>query len=241
MRTAVDDVSNHFPTAIISGRSREKVFNFVKLKNVYYSGSHGMDTMGPAPKNVSYDDKYLHKISDNEGNDFIVFQPARDFLSTIEKMLIEVKERTQNIKGVVIEDNRFCLSVHYRHVKDEDYGRVEEEVELMVANNPGFHVTKGNKVLEIRPSIGWNKGDALKYLLDTLGFHNSSHVFPIYIGDDTTDEDAFKVLRDGGEGYPIIVSSTPKETMALHSLRNPSEVQAFLMRLGRWGFDNHNQ
>ncbi|XP_052622140.1 probable trehalose-phosphate phosphatase 3 [Lactuca sativa] len=242
MRTAVGDVSDHFPTAIISGRSREKVFDFVKLKKVYYSGSHGMDTMGPAPKNVSYDNKYLHKISDNEGNDFVVFQPAQDFLSTIEKMLIEVKERTRNIKGVTIEDNRFCLSVHYRHVKDEDYGRVESEVESVLAKNPGFHVTKGNKVLEIRPCIGWNKGDALKYLLDTLGFHNSTssnHVFPIYIGDDTTDEDAFKVLREGGiEGYPIIVSSTPKETMALHSLRNPSEVQSFLMRLGRWGFNN---
>lgn len=79
----------------------------------------------------------------------------------------------------------------------QDYGRVESEVESVLARNPGFHVTKGNKVLEIRPCIGWNKGDALKYLLDTLGFHNSTssnHVFPIYIGDDTTDEDAFKVF-----------------------------------------------
>ncbi|KAL4574772.1 hypothetical protein LXL04_021610 [Taraxacum kok-saghyz] len=246
MRTAVRDVSNHFPTAIISGRSREKVFDFVKLKTVYYSGSHGMDTMGPAPKNVVYDNKYLQKISDNEGNDFIVFQPARDFLSAIEKfsdtwhaqMLREIKERTENIKGVVIEDNRFCLSVHYRHVKNEDYKKLEEELELLLVKNPGFHITKGNKVLELRPSIGWNKGDALKYLLDTLGFHKSSDVFPIYIGDDTTDEDAFKVLREGGEGYPVIVSSSPRETVATHSLRNPSEVQSFLMRLGRWGVDN---
>lgn len=47
--------------------------------------------------------------------------------------------------------------------------------------------------MEIRPSIEWNKGNALEYLLETLGFKDSSDVLPLYIGDDRTDEDAFKV------------------------------------------------
>lgn len=47
--------------------------------------------------------------------------------------------------------------------------------------------------MEIRPSIKWDKGHALEYLLDTLGFGDSSDVLPVYIGDDRTDEDAFKV------------------------------------------------
>lgn len=63
----------------------------------------------------------------------------------------------------------------------------------MLANHPDFHFTIGKKVFEIRPSIEWNKGDALNYLLEAFGFHNASKVFPIYIGDDKTDEDAFKV------------------------------------------------
>lgn len=50
------------------------------------------------------------------------------------------------------------------------------------------------QVFEIRPTIKWNKGNALEYLLDTLGFADSSDVLPIYIGDDRTDEDAFKVF-----------------------------------------------
>ncbi|KAK1415203.1 hypothetical protein QVD17_30976 [Tagetes erecta] len=238
MREAVRSVSKCFPTAIISGRSREKVHDFVKLNSVYYSGSHGMDTIGPAPKKNSYDKNYQKKTYDNEGNEFIVFQPAQDFLPAIKKMLTEVKERTRKIPGVAIEDNRFCVSVHYRHVKEKDYERVEEEVKLMLANYPDFHFTRGKKVLEIRPSIEWNKGDALKYLLETLGFHDSGDVLPVYIGDDRTDEDAFKVLRERGDGYPIIVSSAPKETMALYSLQSPSEVQTFLTRLSMWGIEN---
>jgi trehalose-phosphatase len=47
--------------------------------------------------------------------------------------------------------------------------------------------------MEIRPTIDWDKGRALQYLLDNLGFDNSSDAIPIYIGDDKTDEDAFKV------------------------------------------------
>ena len=47
--------------------------------------------------------------------------------------------------------------------------------------------------MEIRPIINWDKGRALQYLLDTLGFEDPSNVLPIYIGDDKTDEDAFKV------------------------------------------------
>ncbi|XP_057801810.1 probable trehalose-phosphate phosphatase G [Salvia miltiorrhiza] len=47
MRVAVRNVAKYFPTAIISGRSRDKVYEFVGLTELYYAGSHGMDIMGP--------------------------------------------------------------------------------------------------------------------------------------------------------------------------------------------------
>uniref|UniRef100_A0A452YU08 Trehalose 6-phosphate phosphatase n=1 Tax=Aegilops tauschii subsp. strangulata TaxID=200361 RepID=A0A452YU08_AEGTS len=53
MRAAVRHVASLFPTAIISGRSRDKVFDFVKLTELYYAGSHGMDIMGPIRKSES--------------------------------------------------------------------------------------------------------------------------------------------------------------------------------------------
>lgn len=56
------------------------------------------------------------------------------------------------------------------------------------------------QVLEIRPSIKWDKGKALEFLLESLGYANSNDVLPIYIGDDRTDEDAFKVFY-----YVIII------------------------------------
>ena len=47
MREAVRDIALLFPTAIISGRGREKVESFVQLRELYYAGSHGMDIAGP--------------------------------------------------------------------------------------------------------------------------------------------------------------------------------------------------
>ncbi|KAG8381163.1 hypothetical protein BUALT_Bualt06G0093800 [Buddleja alternifolia] len=240
MRSAVREVARLFPTAIISGRSRDKVYEFVKLDEIYYAGSHGMDIMGPPLHVESYDGKYQMNTLDEKGNEFTIFQPAKEYLPSIKKMLKDLKRKTRDVPGAFVEDNRFCISVHYRHVSDEDYGLLEDIIRNVISEyNSLFHVTRGKKVMEIRPSIKWNKGDALTYLLDTFGFADSTNVIPFYLGDDKTDEDAFKVLRGRGQGYPIIVSSAPRETSASHSLRDPSEVLAFLMRLARWGESSH--
>ena len=47
MRQTVRQIAELFPTAIISGRGREKVQAFVQLPELYYAGSHGLDIAGP--------------------------------------------------------------------------------------------------------------------------------------------------------------------------------------------------
>ncbi|KAJ6340591.1 hypothetical protein OIU77_008368 [Salix suchowensis] len=216
MRAAVKEVAEYFQTAIISGRSRDKVKGFVKLNNIYYAGSHGMDIMAPPWPVRSSDGNCLTVSHDRKGND-VVFQPAHKFLPAIQKILKELKEAIMKIPGARVEDNIFCVSVHFRQAREET-----------------FDFGCGKKVMEIRPSIEWNKGNALEYLLDTLGFGNCTNVLPVYIGDDKTDEDAFKVIQKRGQGYPIVVTSIPKDTKASYSLYDPSEVLSFLSCLARW-------
>jgi len=56
-----------------------------------------------------------------------------------------------------------------------------------------------------------------------------SDVVPFYLGDDTTDEDAFDALKDIGIG--ILVAETPRPTAAIYLLRDTREVKQFLETL----------
>ncbi|KAL5055245.1 hypothetical protein RYX36_035927, partial [Vicia faba] len=106
------DVAKHFPTAIVTGRCRDKVFNFVKLGELYYAASHGMDIMGPT-KNQSVE----KCISDS--NKPVLFQPASQFLSMIDEVYKILLEKTKSVPGAMVENNKYCLSVHFRCVDEK--------------------------------------------------------------------------------------------------------------------------
>ncbi|CAN6232743.1 unnamed protein product [Urochloa humidicola] len=223
MRAAVRNVAKYFPTAIVSGRSRKKVFEFVKLKELYYAGSHGMDIV------TSVAEHNTEKC--REAN---IFQPACEFLPMIDEVSKALLEVISGIEGANIENNKFCVSVHYRNVAEKDWGVVAQLVNEVLVAFPRLKVTNGRMVLEVRPVIDWDKGKAVEFLLQSLGLNDCENVIPIYIGDDRTDEDAFKVLRERNCGYGILVSQVPKDTEAFYSLRDPSEVMGFLNSLVRW-------
>ncbi|KAM0849304.1 hypothetical protein ACQ4PT_053812 [Festuca glaucescens] len=260
MRAAVRNVAKQFPAAIVSGRSRKKVLEFVKLKELCYAGSHGMDIMTSSAN-------YIHNTE--KGKEANLFQPAREFLPMIDEVSKSLLEVTSGIEGASVENNKFCVSVHYRNVDEkvnimsirqfdgpapslllwmylqihltflhvccsQDWKLVARLVNEVLEGFPRLKVTNGRMVLEVRPVIDWDKGKAVEFLLQSLGLSDSENVIPIYIGDDRTDEDAFKVLRERNCGYGILVSQVPKETEAFYSLRDPSEVMEFLNSLVRW-------
>lgn len=231
MRGVVRKVSKHFPTAIISGRSRDKVYEFVGLTELYYAGSHGMDIVGPVRQSIYDDNRNCVRSTDEQGKEVNLFQPAGEFLPMIDEVLRSLFECTKDIVGVKVESNKFCVSVHYRNVEEKNWKIVAQCVNDVLKDYPRLRLTHGRKVLEVRPVIDWDKGKAVTFLLDSLGLSNCDDVLPIYVGDDRTDEDAFKVLREGHQGYGILVSSVPKESNAFYSLRDPSEVMEFLKSL----------
>nr|ATE80676.1 Trehalose-phosphate phosphatase 1 [Betula platyphylla]ATE80677.1 Trehalose-phosphate phosphatase 2 [Betula platyphylla]ATE80678.1 Trehalose-phosphate phosphatase 3 [Betula platyphylla] len=222
MRETVRKLAKCFPTAIVTGRCRDKVYSFVKLAELYYAGSHGMDIKGPATGS-----KYK-KASEGNG---VLFQPASEFLPMIDEVFKQLVEITKSTPGAKVENNKFCASVHFRCVDEKKWSELAQQVKSVMKDYPKLRLTQGRKVLEIRPTIKWDKGKALEFLLESLGFANCTDVFPVYIGDDRTDEDAFKILRDRGQGFGILVSKFPKETSASYSLQEPAQVKDFLGRL----------
>ncbi|XP_047313750.1 probable trehalose-phosphate phosphatase D [Impatiens glandulifera] len=181
----------------------------------------------------------MRRFNQLAGNQFVAKQHEQNPIDSDYNLWLskhpsaQMEEGMKDIPGSLIEDNRYCLSIHYRHVNEKDLSTLQNRVQSILKNWPMFHTTGGIKVTEIRPSIKWDKGDALKYLLETFKdiSNSSKDLIPIYIGDDRTDEDAFTVLRSMNCRFPIVVNSKAKETAALYSLRDPQEVFHFLSRL----------
>lgn len=228
MRGTVRNVAKYFPTAIISGRNRDKVYDLVGLTELYYAGSHGMDIMGPVTNTNNVNS------TDQQGKEVKLFQPAKMFLPMIDEVFRTLVENTKGIKGAKVENHKFCASVHYRNVDEKNWSTIAQCVHDVLKGYPRLRLTHGRKVLEVRPVIDWNKGKAVEFLLESLGLNGRDDVLSIYIGDDKTDEDAFKVLKKRNRGYGILVSPVPKETSAFYSLREPAEVMEFLKALVRW-------
>ena len=88
-----------------------------------------------------------------------------------------------------------------------------------------LRVSPGKKVWDVQPDIEWDKGKALLWLLDALGV-NSCATLPLYIGDDLTDEDAFRVIHD--RGVSIVVREEPRRSIAQYALNNTEEVRVFI-------------
>ncbi|KAL8133172.1 putative trehalose-phosphate phosphatase H [Apium graveolens] len=226
MRATVRKLARYFPTAIVSGRCREKVYSFVRLAELYYAGSHGMDIKGPS-RSSQY-----NKFQTTQSS--TLCQPATKFLPMINEVYEVLLEKTKFTPGANVENNKFCVSVHFRCVEEKKWSELAQKVRSVLKDYPKLQLTQGRKVLEIRPAIKWDKGKAVEFLLESLGYANFTDVFPVYIGDDRTDEDAFKVLADRGHGLGILVSRSPKETQASYSVREASEVMEFLQQLVEW-------
>jgi len=119
------------------------------------------------------------------------------------------------------------LAFHYRMVeKEKSQEMIDKFLNLVnkVGNPNSIDVLHGSKVVEIRPK-GWNKGKAVELILKKVS--KNKNFLPIYIGDDTTDEDAFNSI--GNKGITIFVENDEeRSTSAQYSLKNPNEVLDFL-------------
>lgn len=73
----------------------------------------------------------------------------------------------------------------------------------------------------------WDKGRAILWLLDQLDLDKPS-MLPMYLGDDTTDEDGFRALSDRGIGIRV---GAEEPTQAAYRLKDPEDVQAFFQAL----------
>jgi alpha,alpha-trehalase len=153
---------------------------------------------------------------------------ATEFLPDLDQAEKELREALDGIPGARVERKRFSVASHYRNVNENDMPKVERAVREVAARHRELRTIDGKKVCELLPNVDWDKGKAVLWLLEMVGVEREKFC-PVYVGDDSTDEDAFLAIEHRGIG--ILVSEQPQPTAAKYSLKNPAEVERFLHEL----------
>jgi trehalose-phosphatase len=192
-------------TTIISGRSVEDLYQRIRLENLIYAGNHGLEIFG---RNLCF-----------------VEPAAFARRAQLESLCEELAAELRTITGPIVEYKGLTASVHYRLAAETDLGEIQKAVYAAVARNGKlFRVSTGRKVFEILPRTDWHKGAAVRWINQHLGQEDA---LVIYLGDDTSDEDAFSVLP---EAITIRVGAVPV-TCARYQLPDPAAVYEFLLWL----------
>lgn len=196
--------------AVISGRSLPDIKAKVGLKDIVYAGCHGLEMEGP---------------------EWTLIQPkAQSLQPLLEQVAGELTDLAASVaEKVIVEDKRYGVAVHYRKADPAKIKRMERALAEQLRKHKGkLKLSKGRKVYELKPNVRWDKGQAARLL---MRMNEKRSPFPVYIGDDLTDETAFQAIRERGLG--ILVESQERSTVTAASYRMGSvrQVREFLKGL----------
>lgn len=198
-----------FSVGIITGRSIEQMKRFLSLDNVLIAGTHGLELWGPNVK-----DRYNHALK---------------FKKKMRKLKTNLKPLERKFAGSCVEDKKISIAYHYRLTNPALHSKID--MEFFKLTFPW--IKKGEiKILEIKkgweilPPIPWNKGKAVQWLLS----HRHKNTFPLFIGDDVTDETAFKAVNSKGISIRV---GRKKDSAAKYFVKSTREVAGLLGALAK--------
>ena len=213
VRLLLRKISKHksFSVGIISGRALKDIKQKVGIEGLIFAGNHGLE--------ITYKKRNF------------IYPAAKRFVPVISQITRRLKKRLTPFSGAVLEEKHLSLSLHYRLVKREKLAKLKKiflQIIRPYLSSQEVRLTFGKKVWEVRPPIEWNKGKAILWLVQKL---RPKRVLAIYVGDDLTDEDAFRVVNRIG-GISIVVGRR-KASCARYYLKSTKETQRFLEEIHR--------
>jgi trehalose 6-phosphate synthase/phosphatase len=192
---------------VVSGRSLADIRAMVDCAGLTYVGNHGLEIAAPDLAPFHHPDLAHYETA------------ARALAQQLGAVALD---------GAWVETKGPTLTFHYRAVAEVQQTHLAARARAII-RDAGFQPRDAHAAVEARPPIGWDKGQAVLHLVrERYGPAWSSRVRVVYVGDDETDEDAFRALRGLGETFRV--ASPAKPTLASHRLHDVAGVQALL----RW-------
>jgi trehalose 6-phosphate phosphatase len=190
--------------SLVTGRALRDIRAMLGIRGITYIANHGFQVSAPGSR-------WEHP-------------EAIKLLPVLRKIRLRLDSLLGDWQGVIVEDKRFTLSVHYRLIEAGSVSSLTRMISGIVSEDNGqLRITKGKKVLEIRPNVLWDKGRAVLMALESAGLPDAP--LAVYFGDDRTDEDAFKALRRSGITVRV---GRGAASAAQYFVKDTREVHRFL-------------
>jgi trehalose 6-phosphate phosphatase len=161
--------------AVVSGRAPQDGVAMVGLPELIYVGNHGLER-------IARGTPWTHPVAAEA-------QPA------IAAALAEIEiaaRAAADVPWLLIENKGVTGTVHYRLAPDQiAAAALLEPLALAAADRHGLRLTSGRMIFEVRPALAVNKGTAIRELAQDLDLRGI-----VFFGDDVTDVDAFRALRE---------------------------------------------
>lgn len=198
-----------FPVAIVSGRALTDIKRKVGLKNIIYAGNHGLQWQIGGKMNYAPGAK----------------EAARP-LALIKQSLEKLRSA---YPGVLLEYKGLSLAIHYRRLSPALTYRFKKDIRRIIiplVSGKNIQILNGKKTIELRPNMAWHKGKFAIFIRNYFENKSKRKLLPVYVGDDITDEDAFRSLKSG----VAIKVGQSKASRAKYYIKNPAQAGGFM----RW-------
>jgi trehalose-phosphatase len=195
------------PVAVVSGRGLDDVRTRVDVPGVTYAGSHGFEVLGPTGARHDRTGPWAAALDDAEGS---------------------LRGELGDLAGVEVERKAAAIAVHVRNAAPEDADRAATVAHRTAGGSDDLESHDGKAIVELRPAVDWHKGRVVEQLLGSL---DDPDAVPVYLGDDTTDEDAFAVVASRGIALVVRGESDDRPTLADYAAEDPPDARRFLTML----------
>ncbi len=201
-RRVLEIIARRYPVAVITGRALSDVQARVPIRGISFAGNHGLE--------------WSMKGRVRRARISAIPQQA---LNTVRALLRSVARRN---RGIYFEDKGRSFSFHYRHAPSAKRAAIRVEVMKAVRETGNLRVVEGIYVINILPAIRRDKGTAAREMYIALAGRKKP--VPVFIGDDVTDEDAFRAVKNG---LTIKVGKSPSSA-AQYYFKSRNGVDRFL-------------
>jgi len=195
--------------AVISGRTLADLKKMIHIPNITYAGSHGFEIEGT---HLNFESLI-----------------SLEYLADLTSIKEQLNAKLSSVEGIWLEDKGIIVTLHFRLTGEKGEYLAKEIFRTVCqsyVDQNRVKVTEGKKVLEVRPPIKWDKGEAVHWILSKWQMEKEKNqVVTIYLGDDNTDEDAFKMLDK--KAVKVRVEESDRSFADYH-LKNQQEVCIFL-------------